>query len=136
MPKKRRNPRGHQPPKRFTNPPAVSKVLQKSHLDITKWEVEKLNYNLDIQAIPYNSRLSHLLPGYIPTLTALEEIALTSAFVAFDTEYVIDSPLLPRLAVFGLWFSCACPGPCTSLTLIVATNSYFGQVGPPLLQDY
>ncbi|KAI3324782.1 hypothetical protein HD806DRAFT_493609 [Xylariaceae sp. AK1471] len=88
MTQRRRKPRSRQPPSGSPNPPTIPKLLQESHLDIAKWEVEKLKHNLDIQTIPYSNRLSPLLPGYIPTLAALEEIASTSAFVALDTESV------------------------------------------------
>ncbi|KAI8951913.1 hypothetical protein F4801DRAFT_600589 [Xylaria longipes] len=63
-----------------------------------EWEAEKLKHNLDIQAIPYNERLSSLLPGYVPTLAALEGIASTSAFIAFDTEYGVQPHFFISLA--------------------------------------
>ncbi|KAI8626655.1 hypothetical protein F5Y19DRAFT_217281 [Xylariaceae sp. FL1651] len=80
--------------------PAVSKSSDQSYLrdaqsflaktavTVPSWETEKLRHSLDIKAIPYNNRLSPLLPRYIPTLAAIERIAATSAFVAFDTESV------------------------------------------------
>ncbi|KAJ2986332.1 hypothetical protein NUW58_g5076 [Xylaria curta] len=68
--------------------PPGAKPLWETEFDKNSWEEVKLKHNLNIEAIPYNERLSMLLPLYIPTVAAFKDIASTSAFVGFDTESV------------------------------------------------
>ncbi|KAI2641143.1 hypothetical protein GGS21DRAFT_358763 [Xylaria nigripes] len=82
---------GSQPRQRISQRPRASsnKTSASSQQVPAAWETEKpKKYDLDIEAIPFNSRLSSLLPGYIPTLATLKDFASNLALVAFKTESV------------------------------------------------
>ncbi|KAJ8128192.1 hypothetical protein O1611_g5444 [Lasiodiplodia mahajangana] len=98
MPQKQRTPGTS---RSSSKAPTLPEPPRESRPNKGKWETRKLEHDLDLHAIPYNERLSPLLPRYIPTLAALGDAASSSAFVAFDTESV---PHCYKTADVGLAF--------------------------------